>query len=71
MLPERVDLVRFKLERSPLLRRALERDNWHILKADHLRALVAQEGADLERLAPYLGLDPEVERGGEQLPLFE
>ena len=71
VLPERVDLVRFKLERSPLLRRALERDNWHILKADHLRSLVAQEGADLERLAPYLGLDPEIERGGEQLPLFE
>ena len=37
VLPERVELVRFKLERSPLLRRALERDNWHILKADHLR----------------------------------
>jgi hypothetical protein len=71
VLPERVELVRFKLERSPLLRRALEHDNWHILKADHLRALVAQDGADLERLAPYLGLDPEVERGGEQLPLFE
>ncbi|HEY8198976.1 MAG TPA: hypothetical protein VIF44_04340 [Candidatus Limnocylindrales bacterium] len=71
VLPERVELVRFKLERSPLLRRALERGNWHILKADHLRALVAQEGADLDRMAPYLGLDPEVERGGEQLPLFE
>ncbi len=71
VLPERVELVRFKLDRSPLLRRALERDNWHILKADHLRALVEQEGANLERLAPYLGLDPEIERGGEQLPLFE
>jgi hypothetical protein len=71
VLPERVDLIRFKLDRSPLLRRALERDNWHILKADHLRSLIAQEGADLERLAPYLGLDPEIERGGEQLPLFE
>jgi hypothetical protein len=70
VLPERVELVRFKLERSPLLRHALERDNWHILKADHLRDLVAREGADLADLAPYLGLDAEIERGGEQLPLF-
>jgi hypothetical protein len=65
VLPERVELVRFKLERSPLLRRELEAHNWHILKADHLRALVAREGADLDRLAPYLGLDPEIERQGE------
>ncbi|MFI5291335.1 MAG: hypothetical protein ACHQ02_00560 [Candidatus Limnocylindrales bacterium] len=71
VLPERVELIRFKLARSPLLRRALERDNWHILKADHLRSLLDQEGADLDRLAPYLGLDPEIERGGQQLPLFE
>jgi hypothetical protein len=71
VLPERVELIRFKLARSPLLRRALEGDNWHILKADHLRSLLAQDGADLERLAPYLGLDPDIERGGEQLPLFE
>jgi hypothetical protein len=71
VLPERVELVRFKLERSPLLRRALEAHNWHILKADHLRTLVAREGADLDRLAPYLGLDPEIERQGEQLPLFD
>ena len=71
VLPERVELVRLKLERSPLLRRELEAHNWHILKADHLRALVAREGADLDRLAPYLGLDPEIERQGEQLPLFD
>ncbi len=70
VLPERVELVRFKLERSPLLRRALERDNWHILKADHLRDLVAREDADLADMAPYLGLDAEIERSGEQLPLF-
>jgi hypothetical protein len=70
VLPERVELVRFKLARSPLLRLALERDNWHILKADHLRNLVAREGADLVDLGPYLGLDAEIERGGEQLPLF-
>jgi hypothetical protein len=70
ILPERTELVRFKLQRSPLLRRALEAGNWHILKADHLRAVVAQEGADLDRFAPYLGLDPEIETQGQQLPLF-
>jgi hypothetical protein len=70
VLPERVDLVRFKLQRSPLLRLALERDNWHILKADHLRDLVGREGADLADLAPYLGLDAQIEHSGEQLPLF-
>ncbi len=71
VLPERVELVRFKLARSPILRAALDEGNWHIIKANHLRTLVAREGADLERFAPYLGLDPEIERQGEQLPLFE
>jgi hypothetical protein len=69
--PERAELVRFKLERSPIFRQALDEDNWHLLKADHLRTLVASEGSDLERLAPYLGLDPDIELQGEQLPLFE
>jgi hypothetical protein len=71
VLPERVDLVRFKLGRSPILRAALDEGNWHILKANHLRTLVALEGADLARFEPYLGLDPEIERQGEQLPLFD
>ena len=68
--PERVELVRLKLARSPLLRRALEDQNWHILKTDHLRRLHAREEADLDQLAPVLGLDPEIEREAEQLPLF-
>ncbi|MGH2467037.1 MAG: hypothetical protein ACRDGL_04830, partial [Candidatus Limnocylindrales bacterium] len=70
LAPERIELVRFKLERSPLLRQALEAGNWHILKADHLRELVELEGADLARFEPYLGLDPDIERQGEQIPLF-
>ncbi len=70
VLPERAELVRFKLTRSPVLRAALGEGNWHILKANHLRTLVAREGADLARFEPYLGLDPEIERQGEQLPLF-
>jgi hypothetical protein len=68
--PERTELVRFKIGRSPLLARALEDQNWHILKSDHLRRLVAREEADLDQLGPLLGLDPEIEREAEQLALF-
>ena len=45
-------------------------DNWHVLKSHHLRAFSELEEPTLEALEPYLGLDPIVERGGEQLPLF-
>lgn len=71
VLPERVELIRYKLARSPLLRAALEEGNWHILKANHLRTIASREGADLGRFEPFLGLDPDIERQGEQLPLFD
>ena len=69
LLPERTELARFKLDRSPLLRQAVHLDNWHFLKANHLEALVSEEEPSLERFAPFLGLDPDVEILGEQLPL--
>jgi hypothetical protein len=69
--PERTELVRYKLERSPLLREALERSNWHILKWDHLRSFAGLETPSLAELEPYLGLDPIVERTGDQMPLFD
>jgi hypothetical protein len=68
--PERTELVRHKLERSPVLRETFERDNWHILKWNHLRTFLGGESPTLEGLEPYLGLDPVVERSGEQLDLF-
>ena len=68
--PERTELVRHKLERSPLLREAFDRDNWHILKWNHLRAFVDRDEPSLDALEPYLGLDPVAERSGEQLGLF-
>ena len=69
--PERTELFRYKLERSPLLRTAIEDGNWHILKANHLRAFAARETIALGDLEPYVGLDPAIEhRGGEQIPLF-
>jgi hypothetical protein len=68
--PERTELVRHKLARSPLLREAFERDNWHVLKANQLRAWAARDGSTLDDLEPYLGLDPAIERTGEQMALF-
>jgi hypothetical protein len=69
--PERTELIRHKLERSPLLREAVERDNWHVLKWNHLQAFLGREPLELAEMEPYLGLDPVVERSGEQMPLFE
>jgi hypothetical protein len=68
--PERAELVRYKLARSPLLRAALDAGTWHIIKANHLRAFLAHDPLDLSGLEPYLGLDPPVERSAEQMALF-
>jgi hypothetical protein len=68
--PERTELVRHKIDRSPVLREAFERDNWHVLKWNHLRAFLSRDEPTLDALEPYLGLDPVAERSGEQLGLF-
>jgi hypothetical protein len=69
--PERTGLIRYKLERSPLLRSAMHEGNWHVLKWDHLLAFLAADPLTLDGLEPYLGLDPAIERAeGQQLPLF-
>jgi hypothetical protein len=67
---ERTELLRLKLERSPWLREEVERQNWHVLKWQHLDTLAARDGARIEWLEPVLGLDPLIERGGEQLTMF-
>jgi hypothetical protein len=67
---ERIELIRLKLARSPLLRAKMHDDNWHILKWGHVRRLHAQPEASFEQLAPLLGLDPEAERNAEQLAFF-
>jgi hypothetical protein len=68
--PERTELVRHKLERSPLLRAAMEDGSWNLIKWDHLHTFLAGDPPELASLEPLLGLDPVVERGGEQMPLF-
>ena len=70
ILPERAELVRYKLERSPILREALDEGGWHLLKASHLRTWASREHPTFDDLEPLLGLDPRVERTGEQLDLF-
>ncbi len=69
--PERAELVRYKLERSPLLRAALDAGTWHIIKSDHIRTFLARDPLDLADLEPYLGLDPTIERSDIQMPLFD
>ncbi len=68
--PERADLVKFKMARSPLLRRAIEERNWHFFKWNHLAAFAARPDLLLGDLEPYLGLDALADTVGEQLPLF-
>jgi len=69
--PERAELVKFKLARSPLLRKAIEDRNWHFMKWNHLAEYAARDEATLADLEPYLGLDAVADTVGEQLPLFE
>lgn len=68
---ERTELLRLRLRRSPVLRRRMEADNWHILKWSHVRRLAGSARADLSVLSPLLGLDPDIERGEAQIPMFE
>jgi hypothetical protein len=67
---ERTPLVRLRLERSPVLRQRMAADNWHILKWSSVRRLHASPQADLGALGPLLGLDPDVERGEDQIGMF-
>jgi hypothetical protein len=69
--PQRVELARYKLEASPVLRNAIAEGNWHIIRWTHLRAWLLRDPLDLTSLEPYLGLDPMAERRGEQLNLFD
>lgn len=68
--PERAELVKFKLARSPLLRKAIADRNWHFIKWNHLAEYAARPEVSLADLEPYLGLDAAADAAGEQLPLF-
>ncbi|MEO7664639.1 MAG: hypothetical protein ABIV26_05880, partial [Candidatus Limnocylindrales bacterium] len=69
--PERAGLLRHKLDTSPLLRAAMADSNWHLILWPQLRAWLEQETVDLAGLEPYLGLEPAIDRRGQQLGLFD
>ena len=56
--PERTELVRLKLARSPILRARLEEDNWHLIKSDHLVRLLSREDAGPGRPGAAAGAGP-------------
>jgi hypothetical protein len=66
---ERTDLLRLKLEHSPVVRAAMDAGNWHVLRTDALRRFAALPSPSLDDLQPYLGLDPVADRP-DQLALF-
>ena len=68
--PERAELLKVKLARSPLLRKAIEERNWHFIKWNHLAEFAARSEPTLAALEPYLGRDAVADTVGEQLPLF-
>ena len=68
--PERAELAKIKLARSPLLRKAIEERNWHFIKWNNLAQFAARPEVTLDELEPYLGLDAVADAIGEQLPLF-
>ncbi len=70
LLPERVELVRHKIDRSPVLRQELDSGAWHFLKAGHLIEWAGRDHVELADLQPLIGLDPAVERTGDQMALF-
>jgi hypothetical protein len=49
----------------------MDEADWHMILWPHLRAWLARESFDLPSLEPYLGLEPPIERRGEQLGLFD
>ncbi len=68
--PERAELVRHKLEASPVLQTAMESDNWHLILWPQLRTWLSADPVDLAALEPFLGLEPTLAGGGHQLDLF-
>ncbi|MEW6230982.1 MAG: hypothetical protein AB1566_01560 [Chloroflexota bacterium] len=69
---ERVELVEFKLSRSPLLRQAMAQGGWDFIKYQPLCEFFQRPEQDrsLELFSQIVGLKPLVEQFGVQLQLF-
>ncbi len=66
----RARLVNFRLQRDPRLAQAVASDGWQFLKFRHLRLLLAERELDRNAFKNMPGLDPLVEQGAVQIPLF-
>lgn len=71
VLPQaRVELVRAKLAHDPRLPGAIAGGNWQFLKVAPLRALAAAKEVARHDLRRIVGLNPIIEQGEAQIPLF-
>lgn len=71
VVPERrVALLRLKLRRSPIYGRILQQGGWTIVRRPFLQRLLQQPAVDIHALKQIIGLDPIVEKGEAQIPLF-
>lgn len=70
ILDSRLALLRLKLRRSPIYGRILERGRWAFLRYPYLLALLKAPEADRHSLKRIEGLEPIVEKGEAQIPLF-
>jgi hypothetical protein len=66
---ERVDLIKFKLDRSLLWQRIVSQDGWDFIKHGHLRQFAGFQPSR-EGLAEIIGLAPTVEKFGVQMRLL-
>jgi hypothetical protein len=66
----RAALAGEKLERNPLLQRAMEDGGWRFIKYRHVRQLAGQAEVDEYVLRTIVGLDPVAEQEAAQLRLF-
>ncbi len=66
----RLALLRLKLRRSPIYGRILEQGRWTFIRRPYLMALLKEPQADRHSLKQIEGLEPIVEKGEAQIPLF-
>lgn len=71
VIPEaRIALLRLKLRRSPIYGRVLQQGRWAIIRRPLLQALRKLPAVDIHALKQVVGLDPIMEQGEAQIPLF-
>jgi hypothetical protein len=63
-------LAHYKLRHDVRLREAVMGAGWTFLKFRQLRSLVAQTGLDIATFRDALGLDPLIEKEGQQMTLL-